>query len=150
MSEHAFTLDLSWTGRTEDPRSFDRSFVLSGQGKENIAGSAEPLSLGDPNKWNPEELLLASLASCHMLWYLYLCSAAKIVVTQYSDQPSGALKKGKLAAFAEATLNPQVILTDPSRIEEATALHKQAHEKCLIANSINFEVKVMPQVTARS
>lgn len=120
---------------------------MSANGKTEIAGSADPLSRGDSKKWNPEEML-ASLASCHMLWYLYLCATSKIVVTEYRDNPIGILNtdpKGK-GAFVEATLNPQIVITDPNRIEDAIALQKQAHDKCYIVNSVNFEVKVNAKV----
>ncbi len=150
-NQHAYALDLSWTGKTEDPRTYDRSYILSGNGKTEIAGSADPASRGDTTKWNPEEMLLASLASCHMLWYLYLCAAAKIVVIEYKDHPTGILNidpNGK-SAFAEAALNPQIVITDPSRIADAIALQQQAHDKCYIINSVNFAVKENVQVTAK-
>ncbi len=149
-NQRSYTLALMWKGKTEDPRTYDRSFILSGNGKTEIAGSADPSSRGDSKKWNPEEMLLASLASCNMLWYLYLCAAAKIVVIEYQDHPIGILNtnpNGK-SAFVEATLNPQIVITDPNRIEDAIALQQQAHAKCYIINSVNFEVKVNAQVKA--
>ncbi len=150
-NQHTYTLNLMWRGKTDDPRTYDRSYILSGNGKTEIAGSADAWSRGDAKKWNPEEMLLASMASCHMLWYLYLCTSAKIVVTEYQDHPTGILNinpEGK-SSFAEATLTPQIVITDPSRIEDAIALQKQAHDKCFIINSVNFEVKLNPQVKAQ-
>jgi organic hydroperoxide reductase OsmC/OhrA len=146
--EHTYTVGLSWKGTNEDPKTYDRSFILSAPGKEPISGASDPASLGDPKKWNPEEMLLCSLSSCHMLWYLYLCSLAKIIVTEYRDKPTGILTiepRGK-SRFIEATMNPEIVITDPSRAEEALALHENAHEKCYIVNSVNFEVKINPKV----
>ena len=146
--QHSYTMDLKWTGKT-DNLTYNRTFTLSGNGKSEIAGSADPSSRGDATKWNPEEMLLASLSSCHMLWYLYLCASAKIVVTEYHDNPIGILNvdpKGK-SSFAEATLNPKIVIADPSRIQEAIDLQKKAHDKCYIVNSVNFEVKLNPQVS---
>lgn len=145
---NSYTLDLKWAGKTDDPRTYDRSYILSSNGKTDITGSADPLSRGDPKKWNPEEMLLASLSSCQMLWYLYLCAKAKIVVTQYTDHPKGILTEEGKSAFAEATLSPQIVITDSSHIDEATALLSKAHENCLIANSINFKVKIEGRITA--
>jgi organic hydroperoxide reductase OsmC/OhrA len=149
--QHTYTIELSWRGNNEDPRTYDRSFVLSAPGKTPISGASDSASRGDPKKWNPEEMLLCSLASCHMLWYLYLCSNAKITVTEYQDNPTGILNiepRGK-SRFVEATINPEIVITDPSRIDEAIALHEQAHEKCYIVNSLNFEVKINPKVTGK-
>lgn len=148
--QHSYTLDLMWTGKTDDPRTYDRSYILSANEKTEIAGSADPSSRGDPKKWNPEELLLASLASCHMLWYLFLCASSKIVVLEYQDHPTGILNinpTGK-SAFVGATLTPRIVIADPNRIEDAIALQQQAHAKCYIINSVNFEVKINAQVKA--
>lgn len=149
--KHSYTLELSWKGSTDAPRNYDRSHTLKAEGKPEIAASADPSSLGDPKKWNPEEMLLGSLASCHMLWYLYLCSVSKIVVTSYRDLPTGSLEidpEGK-SRFTHAMLSPQVVITDSSRIEDAQALQQKAHEKCFIVNSVNFPVEVDTTVTAK-
>lgn len=148
-NKHSYTIELSWKGRTETPRSYDRSHILTAKDKPDIAASADPSSLGDPKKWNPEEMLLGSLASCHMLWYLYLCAASNIVVTSYRDAPTGTLEidpEGK-SGFTKAALNPQVVITDPSRIKDAQALQQKAHDKCFIVNSISFPVEVNTTVT---
>lgn len=147
--QHSYTLDLKWTGKTEN-LSYDRTFTVTGKDKTPMSGSADPASRGDPKKWNPEELLLASLSSCHMLWYLYLCASAKITVTEYQDHPTGILNinpNGK-SSFSEVTLNPKIVITDSNQIEQALALQKQAHDKCYIVNSVNFEVKLNPAVSA--
>lgn len=148
-NQHSYTLDLKWNGnKNDDPRTYDRSFILSANGKTEIMGSADSFSRGDAKRWNPEEMLLASLSSCHMLWYLYLCSTSKIIVTSYQDHPTGILNidPNGISRFIEATLNPQIVIADSTRHEEALSLQQQAHDKCYIVNSVNFEVKVKPQV----
>ena len=150
--QHSYTLELKWRGKTDDPHTYDRSYIITGNGKTQIAGSADSFSRGDPNKWNPEEMLLGSLGSCYMLWYLYLCAASKIIVTEYQDQPTAILNIDSegTGAFTGATLNPHVVITDSSRIDEARALESQAHKKCFIVNSINFEVKVNSQIKTQT
>lgn len=149
-NESAYTLNIKWSGKTDDPRTFDRSFLVTAQGKTAIAGSSDPRSHGDAAKWNPEELLLSSLASCFMLWYLYLCAGKKIIVTEYQDHPTGKIDQNAQGkrAFVEAVLSPQIVISDAARIQDAMALLPEAHEKCFIANSVNFEVKTNPHIRA--
>lgn len=149
--EHNYTIAMEWTGNTgqgtKDYRSYERSFAITHEEKPILAGSSDPLFRGDPKKWNPEELLLASLASCHMLWYLHLCSDHKIIVTKYLDRPTAIMmidSSGK-GYFKEATLNPLITITDATRIADAEGLHEEAHHKCFIANSINFPLSILPK-----
>lgn len=145
-----YTLQLEWTGNrgtgTLDYRSYSRDHIISREGKPDIAGSADPSFRGNAARYNPEELLVAALSSCHMLWFLHLCADAGIVVTGYTDSPTGTLIEqadggGK---FKEVVLYPKVIITDGSRIEQANALHPRAHELCFIARSCNFPVHHQP------
>jgi len=73
-----YEISLTWTGNkgqgTSDYTIYERSYSLGGKGKPLIAGSSDPKFRGDETKWNPEEMLLASIASCHMLWYLHFCA----------------------------------------------------------------------------
>jgi organic hydroperoxide reductase OsmC/OhrA len=138
--KHAYKLDMVWIG--------NKNFTVNAPGKTELVGSADPNYKGDPTKWNPEEMLLASLSSCHMLWYLHLLGMNKIVCTSYSDTPTATLEvdaKGE-GKMSEATMNPVVVLADPSRIEDAKKLHEMAHHKCFIVKSVNFPVSVNPQV----
>jgi organic hydroperoxide reductase OsmC/OhrA len=148
MGEHTYKLELMWTGNkgegTKDFRSYERSHLFTAEGKQEINGSADPAFKGDSTKWNPEELLLSSLSSCHMLWYLHLLSVNKIIATAYNDAPTATMEvdakgEGKVIGV---TLNPTIKITDISRKEEALRLHEEAHKKCNIARSINFPVKV--------
>jgi organic hydroperoxide reductase OsmC/OhrA len=152
MGNHSYTVGVRWTGNmgqgTLDYRAYERAHVISSKGKPELLGSSDPMFRGDTTKYNPEELLLAALSACHMLWYLHLCADRKILVTAYEDNPTAIMKVesdggGK---FTEATLRPSVVITDQARLEEAAELHKSAHEKCFIARSVNFPTKIEPTI----
>jgi len=99
-----------------------------------------PAFRGDRYRWNPEELLVASLSACHKLWYLHLAAGAGITVTAYTDRAEGVMEVGR-----DGVLHPTVTVAkgDPER---ARTLHKPAHEKCFIANSVNFAVECEPEI----
>ncbi len=146
MKSHHYSLQLTWTGNTgtgtSGYRNYERSHSIEAPGKVKIEASSDPAFRGDAAKYNPEEMLLASLASCHMLWFLHLCADTGIVVTAYSDEPIGKMIEtadggGK---FEEVTLHPLVTVSDGERLAELDALHAKAHRFCFIANSVNFPV----------
>lgn len=149
--EHQYQATLTWAGNkgsgTMDYRSYDRSYIVSIDNKPDILGSSESAFLGDKTKHNPEDLLLASISSCHMLWYLHLCSQNEIIVMDYKDMPVGNMVENADGSgrFTEVVLNPVVVITDESKIETANALHDQAHNMCFIANSCNFPISHRPQ-----
>ncbi len=144
--QHNYSATIKWTGNkgkgTSNYKEFERSHTISINNKPNILCSSDPAFLGDKTKYNPEELLLASLSSCHMLWYLHLCSESNIIVTKYIDNPTGIMieKQNGSGYFSEVNLNPTIIVTENSMIEKAIELHKKANELCFIANSVNFKV----------
>jgi organic hydroperoxide reductase OsmC/OhrA len=152
--DHNYKISVKWTGNTGkgtvEYKAYERSYILSAEGKPNLEGSSDPAFRGDAAKWNPEELLLAALSTCHMLWYLHICATNKIVITQYEDHPVAVMKLETSGAgqFTEATLNPRIVITDAKRIGDAEKLHHEAHEKCFIARSVNFPVKVVPNFIA--
>jgi organic hydroperoxide reductase OsmC/OhrA len=149
--EHQYQATLTWAGNkgsgTMDYRSYDRSYIISIDNKPDISGSSDSAFLGDKTKHNPEDLLLASLSSCHMLWYLHLCSQNEIIVMDYKDNPIGKMTENADGSghFNEVVLNPVVVITDESQIEKANELHDQAHKMCFIANSCNFPIKHNPK-----
>jgi organic hydroperoxide reductase OsmC/OhrA len=149
--EHHFAARLVWTGAergpTRDYQSYSRDYRVEVEGKPPLTGSADPTYRGDPGKHNPEDLLVASLAACHMLSYLALCAGAGIEVVAYEDQASGLMAiKDRKMRFVEVTLAPHVTIA-AGDLEQAKALHEKAHEACFIANSVNFPVLHMPTVT---
>ncbi|MGA8015273.1 MAG: OsmC family protein [Candidatus Dormiibacterota bacterium] len=150
--EHRYRLSVTWTGnRGEGTRSYtaySRDHEVSAEGKAALLGSSDPAFRGDPTRWSPEELLVAALSQCHMLWYLHLCSAAGIVVTAYEDSPEGVLDENRDGSgqFVRTILRPRITLADPGRAAQAAGLHSRAHELCFIARSVNFPVEV--EITA--
>ena len=156
MTQHHYKIQVEWTGNqgegTKDYKSYERSFSVNENGKGELQGSADHNFRGDPKKWNPEEMLIASVSSCHMLWYLHLLSMHKIIAVKYNDAPQGTLElnsKGE-GKIVSVTLNPSVLITDGNRLEEAKKLHEQAHDKCFIVNSVNFEVKINPTILSNN
>lgn len=153
QKQHHYNTVIKWTGNrgagTAGYRSYDRSHILSISTKADIACSSDPAFLGDSTKHNPEELLLASLSSCHMLWYLHLCSDAGVIVTAYTDQAKGIMEETADGGgrFISVTLFPQVAVSDASMINLANELHRKAHAMCFIANSVNFPVLHEPTCT---
>lgn len=144
--EHQYNATITWTGNkgegTTNYKAYDRSHVISIKNKPDIQASSDAPFLGDVTKHNPEDMLLASLSSCHMLWYLHLCADKGIVVTSYKDEVTGTmLQTEKGGHFTLVELNPQVTITDSSMIEEANMLHRIANQHCFIANSVNFPVQ---------
>ena len=148
--QHNYQATIRWTGDkgtgTSGYAAYERSHVIIIENKTEIQGSADPTFRGDTSKHNPEDLLLASLSSCHMLSYLYLCAKAGVVVVDYVDTATGnmlVMPNGS-GKFTEVMLNPVVTVTDNSMIENANELHGKAHELCFIANSVNFPVGHKP------
>src|ERR1700735_5211938 len=92
---HSYAVTVTWTGNTgtgtSGYREYKRSHEISASGKSTIAGSSDPAFRGEPTRWNPEELLVASLSACHQLWYLHLCAEAGIVVQAYRDDAVGVM-----------------------------------------------------------
>lgn len=154
MKKHNYKTKIEWTGNegngTQNYKSYNRNHTITAEGKyEGINGSSDPSFSGDKTRYNPEELFLSSISACHMLWYLHLCSAHKIIVTSYVDQATGVMEETKDGSgrFTEVILNPKVKITDASMISKANELHREANKMCFIANSCNFEIKHTPDTT---
>ncbi|SMC82064.1 OsmC family protein [Chryseobacterium sp. YR221] len=148
--EHHYKTIIQWTGNkgtgTSGYRDYERSHTISAENKPDIEGSSDPSFRGDKKKYNPEEIFLSSLSSCHMLWYLHFCSEAGVIVIDYTDQATGIMAETSNGSghFTEVTLYPTVIVAEESMIEKAAQLHHKANEYCFIANSVNFPVKHIP------
>jgi organic hydroperoxide reductase OsmC/OhrA len=147
---HRFATTLRWTGNrgtgTSGYKDYARTHEIAATGKPIIPGSADPVFRGDADRYNPEDLLIGAISSCHMLWYLHLCAVAKVVVVAYEDDADGQMVEdaGGGGRFVSATIRPRVTLAPGSNVEKARALHHDAHVKCFIANSLNFPVAVEP------
>ena len=133
---------------TSGYRAYDRAHVVKIDGKPDILGSSDANFRGDGTRHNPEDMLVASLSTCHMLWYLHLAAEARLIVTAYEDEAEGhmQLKADGGGAFVCATLRPRVRIAGDFNAEHAAALHHEAHEKCFVANSVNFPVEVEPEI----
>lgn len=148
--QHLYNLTVIWTGNkgkgTSDYNSYERSHTIVIDHKADIPGSSDPAFQGDKSKHNPEELFLASISTCHMLWYLHLCSEAGIVVTHYTDHASGIMQETADGGghFTSVTLHPVVTITNHERIGQANGLHTKANKLCFIANSCNFTIHHQP------
>ncbi|MFC3161036.1 Organic hydroperoxide reductase OsmC/OhrA [Chryseobacterium arachidis] len=155
MRDHHYKTTIKWTGNkgkgTSTYRDYERSHTISVENKPIIEGSSDPAFRGDKTKYNPEEMLLSSLSSCHMLWYLHFCSEAGVIVTDYVDEAAGIMQETANGSghFTEVTLNPTVTVSEESMIKKAKDLHHQANEFCFIANSVNFPVKHIPTVLVK-
>jgi organic hydroperoxide reductase OsmC/OhrA len=150
--EHHYTATIVWTGNkgegTSHYRAYDRDHTISVKGKPDIPGSSDVSFRGSPERYNPEDLLVISLSSCHMLWYLHLCAVNKVVVLEYRDEARGdMLETGDGGGrFKEVTLYPVVTVAEAGMQQKAGELHHDAHRLCYIANSVNFPVKHVPEV----
>ena len=154
--DHAYAVTITWTGDkgtgTSAYRAYARQHEVTALGKPAIPASSDPAFRGDPARYNPEELLVASLSSCHMLWYLHLCSVNGVVVTAYEDCAEGFMHEqpGGEGRFTEVVLQPEIVLAPGSDVERARALHEEANAKCFIANSVNFPVRHEPVIRTAS
>jgi len=146
MKAHEYVVSLTWDGNTgrgtESYAAYSRQFSAGVPGKAQVIGSADPSFRGDPTLLNPEELLVMSLSSCHMLSYLALCALRKIRVVAYRDQATGLMRADKDGGrFEEVVLHPHVVIADETQLAAAQELHEQAHASCYIASSVNFAVR---------
>jgi organic hydroperoxide reductase OsmC/OhrA len=146
--EHRYRVTTAWTGNlgtgTSSYRAYARDHEISGEGKyAPLLGSSDRHFRGDASRYNPEELLVAALSTCHMLAYLHLCADRGIVVTDYRDDADGEMAEHEDGSgeFKRAVLRPRVTISDPSRAAEADALHVRAQQLCFIARSVNFPVE---------
>ena len=146
-TQHQYIATIQWTGNkgtgTDHYRNYDRSHEIIIENKPTIAGSSDPAFRGDATKHNPEDLLLSSLAACHMLWYLHVCAEAGVIVTNYIDHATGTMTETANGSgrFTEVVLHPIVTIVAEHMITKANELHRKAHELCFIANSVNFPVR---------
>ena len=148
--EHSYAVTVTWTGNTGSGtstyRGYQRSHDIAVRGKPTLPASSDPEFLGDRSRYNPEEMLVASLSSCHMLWYLHLCCVEGIVVEAYEDIAEGVMVEDADGGgrFSQVVLQPEIKLRAGSNLDRATALHGDAQSKCFIANSVNFPIRHEP------
>lgn len=151
--DHHFEVRIHWQGNlgegTKDYRSYSRDNLVTAEGNPPIEGSSDKAFRGSPERWNPEEFLVAALSQCHMLSYLHVAATNGIVVESYEDDATGTMQQTSNGGghFTSVTLRPRIVISsgDPAL---ALALNAEASEKCFIAASVNFPVAHEPIVSA--
>lgn len=147
-----YTATISWK-RNNQPfadNKYNRAHEWEFDGGETVRASSSPnvvpAPLSDPSAVDPEEAFIASISSCHMLWFLSIAAKRGFVVNNYEDKVQGEMGKDKDGKFSitRVTLRPHVIFNKNSSPEENinSEMHQQAHEKCFIANSVKTEIRV--------
>lgn len=152
MKNHHYHLTITWTGNigegTKNYKSYERDHTIEVGGKPVIPGTSEVSYFGNQTRYNPEELLVASLSACHMLWYLHFCAVNGIVVTNYVDKATGTMQTEEdgNGHFTEVILQPQITIVGHGPADENVLqqLQKKANKYCFIANSCNFPVMHQP------
>jgi organic hydroperoxide reductase OsmC/OhrA len=144
--QHEYELTVRWTGNlgrgTDGFRAYSRDHEVHADGPALILGSSDPAFRGDPTRWNPEQLFLAAVSQCHMLWFLHLAAVAGVVVTDYEDRATAVMEEEPSGAgqFTAMTLHPQVTIVDPRQQSLADELHERAGSMCFVARSVNFAI----------
>jgi len=157
VSEHIVTVRWERAGQRFTDNKYARAHTWTFDGGVEVPGSSSPsvvpLPYSDPRAVDPEEAFVASLSSCHMLWFLSIAAQRKFCVESYVDEARGLMARnaaGKMA-MTRVTLRPRIVFVG-DRLptdEEIAAMHHEAHDDCFIANSVTTEVRCEP-VAARS
>lgn len=152
MTAHVYETQVCWSADggegTRSYRSYSRNHTVGAAAKPPIGASSDPAFRGDASRYNPEELFVASLSACHMLWYLHLCATSGVTVVEYRDGARGTLELDRDGSgrFASIVLRPAVLVTAESDPARAAALHERAHECCFLARSVTVPIAVVPDV----
>jgi organic hydroperoxide reductase OsmC/OhrA len=145
---HLFRVTTTWTGNagegTRAANAYDRAYTSAIAGKPTLYGSSGTAVRSDPSRHNPEDLLVASVSACHMLWYLAIAAKRKIVVTSYVDRAEGTMTEARNGSgrMTSVILAPRIVLAPGTDVTAADALHEEAHEMCYVAQSVNFPITV--------
>ena len=149
---HMYELTVTWTGNlgsgTSGYRAYDREHEVTAHRRPVLLGSSDPSFRGDATRWSPEQLLVAALSQCHMLWYLHLAADRGVVVTEYVDHAVGVMTEDAvgMGQFTGVTLRPVVGVAAASMVIAARATHADANAMCFIARSVRFPVMHEPRV----
>ena len=152
MKQHTYRTEVDWPAHdgqgTKSYTSYSRDHGITADGKPPIPGSSDPSFRGDPSRYNPEELLVASLSSCHMLWYLHLCAVNGVSVLEYRDRAFGFMNENPDGSgeFVRVVLRPRIKIAPGDDRSKALALHQEAHRFCFVARSVNFPVEIEAEI----
>ncbi len=145
--QHHYSTNIVWTGNqgtgTSGYLAYSRNHEIKMGSKPLIHASSDPAFRGDPDLHNPEELFLSSLSSCHMLWFLHLCSAEGVVVLEYEDRATGIMEENSDGSgkFVRVRLHLTVHVKEERMISKVDSIHSKANKMCFIANSCNFPIE---------
>jgi organic hydroperoxide reductase OsmC/OhrA len=144
--KHVFKAKLDWFFSKKEAAKYTKNHSISIDGKAVMHVSAAKAFKGDSALYNPEDLLLSSVVSCHMMSYLYVCSQNGIDVVSYTDEAEATLEvlEDGSGRFTTIKLFPKVCISNKEKIEVSISLHKKANELCFIANSCNFPILHFP------
>jgi organic hydroperoxide reductase OsmC/OhrA len=145
MPAHHFEGRVTWRAGAEGPATGNHRIEFAGRPALELSGA--PQYRGDGTKLNPEELLVASLASCQLLSYLARAKQAGVTVLAYEDAPVGTLAiVDKKMRMAEILLRPRITVAADADLETARKLVDQAHDVCFIGNSLSCAVRIEPEI----
>lgn len=156
MAEKTYEISVTWTGDrgegTSTIKGYERSHTISADGPPDIEATSDPAALGDPDRWNPEQLFVATISQCHMLWFLGLCSRSGVVVREYVDRPVGTMvtKPDLSGRFTEVVLHPRIVVDDADQVDKAQRLHEKAHAMCFVAQTVTCDIRWEPEISVRS
>jgi organic hydroperoxide reductase OsmC/OhrA len=149
-----YTAQLVWERGSQDflSNKYSRLHRIRFDGGAEMPASSSPavvpVPLSDPAGVDPEEAYVASLSSCHMLWFLYFAARGGFVVDRYEDNPVGVMERNAERKFVitVVTLRPKITFSGENRptAEELDQMHHKAHEDCNIANSVKTEIRIEP------
>ncbi|MBA4193087.1 MAG: peroxiredoxin [Comamonadaceae bacterium] len=151
---HQYTADILWErgDQTFTDNRYSRRHTIRLDGGLEVAGSSSPLVVplpySDPAAMDPEEAFVASLSSCHMLWFFSIAVRAGFCVDRYADHAVGVMAANEKRKFwvSKVTLHPAVTFSGRQpTADELADMHHLAHEECFIANSVKTQVVVEPQ-----
>ncbi len=153
MSEYRATIEWQLQDKFEYA-TYSRAHAIDYGHGLRLPGNAAPWNIPKTVAWtpgaDPEQLFVAALSTCHMLWFLHLAHDAKLVVEHYRDEAVGVLGKNAEGrqAMTRVTLRPAVRFSGASPTAEQFAqLHHRTHERCFIANSVKTEVECLPTIS---
>jgi organic hydroperoxide reductase OsmC/OhrA len=150
MSQHLATIQWQRDRATFTDHQYNREHTWQFDGGLEIAASASPHNVREPYAnpacVDPEEAFVASLSSCHMLWFLAIAAKQKFVVESYIDQAVGVLEKNEEGnlAITQVRLRPQIIFTGDNQPtdQQVQEMHEAAHHHCFLANSVKTQILV--------
>ena len=147
MATHFAEVAWSFNAHPQHPETFDRDHTVTFENGQSIAGSSAPAYFGNPGTVNPETLLLAALASCHMLTFLAIAAKFGFQVSRYRDKAEGTLAKNAegRVAITHCRLRPEIAFSGDKipGPDELRKMHQSAHRNCFIANSLNADVDIL-------